>query len=95
MLVMKNVFWPTLVSRSGYAKINTGRVNLNSLPFPYSLSTQIFPPCFSTNSLQSNKPKPVPVSFAVPVVVRTSDISNSLDKLSGFIPIPLSETAYW
>jgi len=52
-----------------------GRVNLKSLHFPTSLSTNILPPCFSTNSLQSNNPMPIPVSFAVPVVVRTSEIS--------------------
>ena len=69
-----------------------GKVNLKSLPFPSSLSTQILPPCFSTNSLQSNNPKPVPVSSAVPFVVITSDISNSFAKSSCFIPIPLSET---
>jgi hypothetical protein len=57
-----------------------------------SLSTQILPPCFFTNSLQSNNPKLVPFSFAVPVVVRTWEISNSFAKLSGVIPIPLSET---
>ena len=35
-----------------------GIVNLKSLPISTSLSAQIFPPCFSTNSLQSIKPKP-------------------------------------
>ena len=52
-----------------YQSLHKGIVNLKSLPFPNSLSTQIFPLCFSTNSLQSNKPKPVPFSFAVPSVV--------------------------
>jgi hypothetical protein len=46
-----------------------GKVNLKSLPFPSSLSTQIFPPSFSTNSLQRSNPKPEPFSLAVPVVV--------------------------
>ena len=54
---------------------DTGRVNLKSLPFPTSLSTQIFPLCFSTNSLHSNNPNPVPVSFAVPCVERICDMS--------------------
>jgi hypothetical protein len=40
----------------------------NLLPFPDSLSTPIRPPCLSTNSLQSNNPKPVPFSFWVPNV---------------------------
>jgi len=41
-------------------------VNLKSLPFPASLSTHILPLFFSTNSLQSNKPNPVPFSADVP-----------------------------
>ena len=72
--------------------VNNGKVNLKSLPLPCSLSTQILPPCFSTNSLQSINPSPVPVSFSVPFVERTCDILNSFARLSGGIPIPLSET---
>jgi hypothetical protein len=49
--------------------VNIGIVNLNLLPLPCLLSTQIVPPFFSTNSLQSNNPKPVPFSSPVPVVV--------------------------
>ena len=37
-----------------------GRVKVNLLPFPTSLSTQILPPCSSTNFLASVKPSPVP-----------------------------------
>ena len=59
---------------------------------PSSLSTYIFPPCFSTNSLQSNNPNPVPVSPAVPLVVSTTEISNSFERLSVGMPTPLSET---
>jgi hypothetical protein len=59
-----------------------GKVNLKSLPFPTSLSIQIFPLYFITNSLKSNNPKPVPVSFAVPFVVITSDILNSFAEFS-------------
>ena len=47
---------------------NLGIVNKKVEPFPSSLSTQIFPACFSTNSLQRINPKPVPVSFSVPSV---------------------------
>ncbi len=46
-----------------------GNVNLKALPFPSSLSAQISPPIFSTNSLQSINPKPEPFSLAVPEVV--------------------------
>ena len=61
-------------------------------PYPGSLSTQILPPCFSTNSLQSNRPNPVPDSASVPDVDKTFEISNSFNKLSGAIPTPLSVT---
>jgi len=64
---------------SSACSADTGTVNLNSLPFPTSLSTQILPPCFSTNSLQNNKPNPVSVSPAVPFVVRTSERSLGKD----------------
>ena len=43
-----------------------GTENLNSLPFPTSLFAHIFPPFFSTNSLQRISPSPVPCSSAVP-----------------------------
>jgi hypothetical protein len=69
-----------------------GIVNIKSLPFPKSLLTCILPLCFSTNSLHSNNPRPVPVSPAVPWVVRISEISNSFAKSSCGIPTPLSET---
>jgi len=45
-----------------------GKVNLNLLPFPTSLSIHIFPPFFSMNSLHNISPRPVPCSFAVPSV---------------------------
>ena len=34
----------------------TGRVKKNRLPLPTSLSTQIFPPCISTNFLANASP---------------------------------------
>ena len=37
-----------------------GSVNVNVLPLPTSLSTQIRPPCISTNLRVSVKPSPVP-----------------------------------
>jgi len=64
---------------------------LKSLPFPSSLSTQIFPPSFSTNSLQRINPKPKPFSFAVPTDIIFADILNSFWSVSSFIPTPLSE----
>lgn len=38
-----------------------GNVKKNLLPFPTSLSTQIFPPSSFTNSLQIDKPRPAPL----------------------------------
>src|SRR5688572_9410585 len=37
-----------------------GRVKVNLEPFPSSLSTQILPPCISTNLRVSASPSPVP-----------------------------------
>jgi len=45
-----------------------GNEKLTVVPLSISLSTQIDPPCLSTNSLQSIKPRPVPISLAVPTV---------------------------
>ena len=80
------------INRDTFYPINRGRVNLKLLPFPFPLSTQILPLCFSTNSLQSSNPRPVPFSSAVPVVEMTFDMSNSPKIRSGSIPTPLSET---
>jgi hypothetical protein len=77
-----------------YTKCHTllaSSINLKSLPFPSSLSTQIFPSCFSANSLQSNKPSPEPFSFAVPIVLIFEDILKSALIFSSLIPTPLSE----
>src|SRR5215472_7943524 len=38
----------------------SGKVKLNVEPLPTSLSTQIFPPCSSTNFLAKVNPSPVP-----------------------------------
>jgi len=46
-----------------------GRKTLNSLPSPGSLFTSIRPPCFSTNSLHNIRPRPVPGSWLVPLVL--------------------------
>jgi len=55
-----------------------GIVKIKVLPSPTSLSTQILPPCFSTNSLQIIKPKPEPFSFSVPSVVISLSILKSV-----------------
>ena len=39
-------------------------MNLKVLPFPGSLSTQIFPPIISTSCLEMASPSPVPAVFA-------------------------------
>ena len=64
-----------------------------TLPFPGWLSTHIFPSCFSTNSLQSNKPRPVPFSFSVPRVDSKVSLLNSLPMASSVMPTPVSDTA--
>jgi hypothetical protein len=41
----------------------SGKVKLKVEPFPTSLSTQILPPCNSTNFFASVNPRPVPSFF--------------------------------
>jgi hypothetical protein len=63
------------------------------LPTLTLLSTQIFPPFFSTNSLHSNKPNPVLNSPSVPLELTFSSTLKSLLTSSSGIPTPLSSTA--
>ena len=44
-----------------------GSVNEKVLPLPGSLSTQIWPPWYSTISLQMGRPRPVPLGLSVRV----------------------------
>ena len=62
------------------------------LPFPFSLSTQILPPIFSTNSLQRISPNPVPFSPEVPALVTVTSMRNSLLRMSAIMPTPVSVT---
>jgi hypothetical protein len=67
-----------------------GKVKVKVLPIPSSLLTRIVPPCFSTNSLQSISPSPVPVSFSVPSPENFESSLNNLSRLTESIPIPES-----
>ena len=76
--------WPFLLSnmqithklnKTFFYNIFNEKINL--LPLPNSLSTQILPPCFSTNSLQRISPKPVPLSCSVPNVLNLLSIWNN------------------
>lgn len=54
-----------------YKYIFHGNVKTNLLPTPHSLSTSILSLFFSTNSLQSDKPKPVlnlPLDFEMELI---------------------------
>ena len=52
-----------------YMNLANGSVNLNSLPLPSSLSTQILPLCLSTNSLQI-------INFLSPSILYYLDSEN-------------------
>ncbi len=67
-------------------------VKLKIEPLPSVDSTHILPPCFSTNSLQSNNPSPLLGSPSVPVLLTFESILNKLFNNSKPIPIPLSLT---
>ena len=57
---------------------------------PSVLSTAMVPLCLSTNSLQSNKPKPVPSSPSVPLRFALTSILNNSPIAAWFMPIPVS-----
>jgi len=67
-----------------------GNVNLKLVPVPYSLSTHIFPPCFSIISFTKDKPKPLPFSPLVPSEVNFVSTLKSLLTFSCLIPFPVS-----
>jgi len=69
-----------------------GNVNLKSVPVPYSLSTHIFPLCFSTISFTKDNPKPLPFSPLVPSEVNFVSTLKSLLIFSCLIPSPVSLT---
>jgi hypothetical protein len=68
-----------------------GKVNEKMLPLPGWLSTAIWPPFFSRKSLHSFKPRPVPVSSSVPLVVKNIS-PNKWCRFSSLMPMPLSCT---
>jgi len=70
----------------------SGKVKLKVEPLATSLSTQIFPPCSSTNFLAKVNPSPVPSLLCAwsPPTWRNS--SKIFAWSSGEIPIPLSLT---
>ena len=79
-----------LAQNCNYSIAFIGKVNLKSLPFPSSLSTQILPPCFSTNSLHSIMPSPVLGSPSVPFRVILPSRRNKCSTISRLIPMPVS-----
>ncbi len=62
------------------------------LPFPYSLSNQIFPPCISTIRFVRASPSPVPSYFREKELSACQNSLNTFCWSSGFMPIPVSET---
>src|SRR5207245_9609945 len=63
------------------------KLKTNVAPLPSVLpSLHIFLPCASTIFFEMNNPRPVPISDSV------ANIVNSLGKISGPIPIPVSFT---
>src|SRR3546814_3969849 len=78
---------------AGCALTATGRVKLNVLPLPNSLSTRIAPPRCSTISLQMASPRPVPLGLSVRVSPTCRNFSNTEARSSRAMPIPVSTTA--
>src|SRR4029077_598633 len=69
-----------------------GSVNTKVLPLPSSLSTQMRPPCSSTNRFESASPRPVPSRCSMPVSVCWNSSKIRLWS-SGARPGPVSATA--
>src|SRR6266446_5394860 len=72
--------------------VQTGRVKVKRLPWPASLSTQICPPCSSTNFLASARPNPVPSRFSVYTPPTCWNSSKIRPWFSGAMPMPVSHT---
>src|SRR5216683_2935085 len=70
-----------------------GNVKVNVDPVPSLLSTQIRPPCSSTNFLASVSPRPVPSCFLASSLPTWRNSSKMAAWSSGAIPIPVSVTA--
>src|SRR5215813_3795935 len=70
----------------------SGKVKLKVEPLPTSLSTQIFPPCSSTNFLAKVNPSPVPSIFLALSPPTWRNSSKIFAWSSGEIPIPVSLT---
>ena len=61
-------------------------------PLPSSLSTQIRPPCISTNFLLMDRPRPVPPYSLAMVASVCLNSANTVSILSGGMPMPVSAT---
>src|SRR4029079_16133945 len=65
---------------------------MNAEPLPSPLSTQMRPPCISTNFRLIDRPRPVPpYSLAMVASVCLNSV-NRLSILSGGMPMPVSVT---
>src|SRR5215468_12544526 len=70
----------------------SGKLKLKVEPLPTSLSTQIFPPCSSTNFLAKVSPSPVPSILCVESEPTCRNSSKIFGWSSGEMPIPVSLT---
>lgn len=71
------------------------RVTWNALPFPASLSTQIFPPIIVQKRDAIAKPRPVPPCFLDVDPSACSNARNIFFLFSGGVPMPVSATVRW
>src|SRR5204863_529293 len=74
------------------AGVRSGKVKVNVLPRPIALSTQIRPPCSSTNRFASARPRPVPSRERSEARRACWDSSRTRSWSSGAMPIPVSRT---
>ena len=76
----------------GCLSMQNSAVNEKVLPWPGSLSTQIFPPIISTNRLQMVNPSPVPPYSRVVDESAWVKLSNIWGCFSRGMPMPVSRT---
>jgi hypothetical protein len=76
----------------GTGSASTGTVKKNVDPFPGSLSTQIRPPCSSTNFLVMLSPRPVPPNSLATVGVGLAELGEEVVELLGRDADAVSET---
>src|SRR6266498_2273732 len=81
-----------LLAHTPSSFVRSGTAKKNVQPFPISLSTQMRPPCISTNFFVMLSPRPVPPNSRVTVASTCRNSAKTFSSSSCGIPMPVSTT---